>query len=255
MVQFQDSISKRLHHHTLSNMLSNETSEAHCARIFSCYGPRANAWLITKSILPTFQLSSMVFCTTFHTQLGLPHPSIAGIFQCVCIHPIDPMGIHFLRCTHGNECTGTNDAIHDTFAAIMWDVGFHMGWKQLHALPSITFNSSHWRINIVFTKYGIRTLANIVIVDPTWTDFLPRSCITQGFVALDVTQAKEKSYCNRHPIDQFLPLVIEIFACLHKHADVFLRYYANAIWSLKRTEGLHLSTLVTFLCEKNSITL
>jgi len=33
----------------------------------------------------------------------------------VCIHPINPMGIHLLHCTHGNECTKTHDEIHDTF--------------------------------------------------------------------------------------------------------------------------------------------
>jgi hypothetical protein len=36
---------------------------------------------------------------------------------------------------------------------------------------------------------------------------------------------------------------------------VFLHDYANAIWSLKGTEGPHLSTLVTFLRQKVSITL
>jgi hypothetical protein len=39
MVQLQDFISKRVHHHTLSSMLS---SEAHHARILSCFGPRVN---------------------------------------------------------------------------------------------------------------------------------------------------------------------------------------------------------------------
>ncbi len=31
------------------------------------------------------------------------------------------------------------------------------------------------------------------------------------------------------PIDQFLPLAIEVFSCLHKHAYVFLYDCANAI--------------------------
>jgi hypothetical protein len=52
------------------------------------------------------------------------------------------MGIHFLCCAHGNERTKTHDAICNTFVAITQDVGFHMGQKQLHALPSTTFNSS-----------------------------------------------------------------------------------------------------------------
>jgi hypothetical protein len=37
------------------------------------------------------------------------------------------MGIHLLRCVHGNEHIGTHDAICNTFAAIAQDVGFHMG--------------------------------------------------------------------------------------------------------------------------------
>jgi len=36
---------------------------------------------------------------------------------------------------------------------------------------------------------------------------------------------------------------------------VFLHDYADAIWSLKGTKGPHLSTLVTFLCQKVLITL
>jgi hypothetical protein len=47
MVQVQYSISKHLHHHTLSNMFSDKISEAHHARILSCFGPRVGAWLTT----------------------------------------------------------------------------------------------------------------------------------------------------------------------------------------------------------------
>jgi hypothetical protein len=107
----------------------------------------------------------------------------------------------------------------------------------------------------VFTKYGIHTLADVVIADLMQLDLFPWSCATQGFVALDAAQAKEWSYHNQHPTDQFLPLAIVVFRCLHKHVDVFLHDCANAIWSLKGTEGPHLSTLVTFFRQKVSITL
>jgi hypothetical protein len=43
----------------------------------------------------------------------------------------------------------------------------------------------------------------------------------QGFVAFDAPQAKERSYHTLHPINQFLPLAIEVFGCLHKQAYVF----------------------------------
>ncbi len=163
--------------------------------------------------------------------------------------------IHFLCCVHGNGHTRTHDAIHDTIIVIVWNVGFHVGQKQLHALPSTTFNSSCRRIDIVLIKDDIRTLANVVIINPTWVDLFPQSCVIQGFVALDVVQIKEKTYRNWHPVYQFFPWAIEVFGCLHKHVDVFLHDYVNAIWNFKGIKGLHLFTLVTFLPQKVLITL
>jgi hypothetical protein len=70
----------------------------------------------------------------------------------------------------------------------------------------------------------------------------------------DVVQTKERNYCDRHTTNQFL-LAIEVFECLHKHADVFLHNCANVVWSLKGPDGLPLSIMVTFLHKKNPITL
>jgi hypothetical protein len=222
---------------------------------FIMFWSKVGIWFTIQLLFLTFHLSSPIFCTTFHMRFGLPHPSIAGILRHVCTHNSDPMGIHLLCCVHDNERIGTHDVIDDTFVTIAWDVSFHVGRKWLYALPSITFNSFRWWLNIVLTKDDICTLTNIVIVDPTWVDLLFRSCTTQRFVALDAPQAKEKSYYNWHPTDQFFPLTIEVFGCLHKHVDVFLNECANAIWSLKGIKGSHLSTLVTFLHQKISRTL
>jgi len=48
----------------------------------------------------------------------------------------------------------------------------------------------------VFTKDGICTLANVIIANPMRTDLLPQSCATQGFVASNAAQVKERSYRN-----------------------------------------------------------
>jgi hypothetical protein len=96
------------------------------------------------------------------------------------------MDIHLLHCAHGNEHMGTHDAVCDTFVAIAQDVGFHVGWKQLHALPLTTFNSFHWRVDIVLTKDGIHTFVEVVLVNPTFVDLLPQSCTIQRFVAFNV---------------------------------------------------------------------
>jgi hypothetical protein len=104
----------------------------------------------------------------FQIWFGVPHSSIASILWCVCTHLIGSIGIHFhfLCCTHGNKCTKTHDAVHNTFVAIAQDVGFHVGRKQLHALLSTVFNFSRWWINIVFIKDDIHTLANVIILTP-----------------------------------------------------------------------------------------
>ncbi len=48
----------------------------------------------------------------------------------------------------------------------------------------------------MLTKDDIHTLINIVIVDLMRVDLFPYSYITQGFVVLDLAQAKEMSYHN-----------------------------------------------------------
>ncbi len=151
--------------------------------------------------------------------------------------------------------TKTHDEIRNTFVIIVWDASFHVGWKQLHVFPSNMFNSSCWWIDIMFTKGSIRTLVKVVIVDPTQVDLHPQSCTTQGFVASNVAQAKKRSYHDQHPANQFLPLVVEVFRCLHKQTDVFLHNCANAIWSLKGWKTPILLILDTFFQQKNSIIL
>ncbi len=173
MVHLQDSISECLHHHTFINMFFDRILEAHCARILSCSSPWVGICFIVWLIFPTFWLSSPISSILFQTWLRLPHFSIIGIPWCVCTHPIDLMGIHFLRCAHRNECMGTHEVVYDTFVAIAWDVGFHVGQKKLHALLLGTFNSSHQQIDIVLTKDGIRTLVDIVIVNPTCVIYFP----------------------------------------------------------------------------------
>jgi hypothetical protein len=57
------------------------------------------------------------------------------------------------------------------------------------------FNSSHQQVNIVFTKDGIHTLTNIVIVNPTQANLFPQFHAIQKFATSDATQAQKKGYC------------------------------------------------------------
>jgi len=130
MVWLQDSISECLHHHTLFNMLFDRISEAHCAWILSCYSLGAGTMLTVQTSLLNLLIIFPNFFTTHQMWLGLPHPSIANIPQCMCTHPIDLVSIHFLHCAHGNEHTWIHGAVHDTFITIMGDID-HI---QLHLL-------------------------------------------------------------------------------------------------------------------------
>jgi hypothetical protein len=126
-------------------MLFDKIYEAHHAWILSCSNLGMGNWLIIRSIFLAFQLSSLVFSTIFQMWFRLLHFSLVVIFWFVCTHPIDPMGIHLLHCTHGNEHMRIHDGIHDAFVIIAWNVRFHVGWKQLHSFFLNTFNFSHWQ--------------------------------------------------------------------------------------------------------------
>jgi hypothetical protein len=79
-------------------------------------------------MFPIFRLSSLFFSKTLKTHLYYHILQLQTSFD-VCTHPINLMSIHFLCCTHDNECIGTHDEVPNTFVAIMRDVGFHVGKK------------------------------------------------------------------------------------------------------------------------------
>jgi hypothetical protein len=94
--------------------------------------------------------------------------------------------------------TENHDVIHDTFDGIAWNVGFHVGRKWLHELPSAMFNFFYQKINIMFINDGIYTLVDIVITNLTHTNLFPQSCTTQRFTMSNIAQTKQNNYHNRH---------------------------------------------------------
>jgi hypothetical protein len=221
MVRLQNSISKHLHHHIFLSIFFNKMLEAHHFWILSCFSLEVDVWLKIWSIFLIFGLSFLVYLIMFWTRLGVSHFLIANIFWCACIHPIDPMGIHFLYCVHSNKCTQTHDVIRNTLVAIIGNASFHSIHELLHAFLSTMFYSFRQWINIVFTKNKIHNLidiaiVNIVIVDSIRINLLPWICTIQRFTTFDTTQTKKKNYCKEHPIHQILLLTIKIFEYLHK---------------------------------------
>jgi hypothetical protein len=167
-------------------------------------------------------------------RLGLQHLLIASPPWCVFTHPIDLMGIHLLHCANGNKniCSSQHFCRHCV-----------RNWLScgMRTITCISFNNV--QLFSFINPYcahqrWIHTLTNVVIGDPTCTDLFLWSCTTQKFIASNVIQVKERNYCNQHPVNQFfLSLTIEIVRCFHKHANVLLCDYANAIWSFKRLKS------------------
>jgi hypothetical protein len=120
-------------------------------------------------------------------------------------------------------------------------------------LPLTTFNSSCRRFDIVLTKDDTCSLT--LSLSTNANKFTSQILHNSRIYCLRCSSSQGKELSQPTPIDQFLPLAIEVFGYLHKHAYVFLHDYANAIWSLKGTKSPHLSTLVTLLRQKVSITL
>jgi hypothetical protein len=69
-----------------------------------------------------------------------------------------------------------------------WDE--NIGCTSFNHIQLFSLTSRH------SAKYGIRTLADVVIADPIQTNLFPRSCAIQGFAISNAAQAKERSYCN-----------------------------------------------------------
>jgi hypothetical protein len=88
------------------------------------------------------------------------------------------------------------------------------------------------------------TLVDVVIVDPMQVNLYLRSC---------ATQAKEKSYHNQHPTNQFLPFSNWGICLLTQTCQCVFTRLCQC--HLKRLKGLHLSTLLIFLCQKVLMTL
>jgi hypothetical protein len=152
----------------------------------------------------------------------------------MCTHPIDPMGIHFLCCFHGNEHTWTHDAISPHLCCHCVKCWFPCGMKTT---TCASFN--HVQLLLLMNWHCVHQIQHSHLsrhyhYQPNTSGFTSLIFATQRFVTFDVVQAKEKSYhdqTSNWSIPLFL--AVEVFGCLHKQAYVFLHDCANAIWSLK----------------------
>ncbi len=92
---------------------------------------------------PNLSIISHFFPQHFKHGLDYHILQLQAYLNCVCIHPINPMGIHLLHYAHENVRTGTYDAIHNIFVTIAQGANIHMRQEQLYVIPLAMFNSFH----------------------------------------------------------------------------------------------------------------
>jgi hypothetical protein len=68
-------------------------------------------------------------------------------------------------------------------------------------------------MNIVLTVDDICILANIISINPTHATLVLQVVFFQGVAG---AQAKVVSYRDQHFKDDFIPLIVKIFGCLHQ---------------------------------------
>jgi hypothetical protein len=97
-------------------------------------------------------------------------------------------------------------------------------------------SSQQWK-DIVFTTYGIFTLANFIIANLTCANVISQVTLSWGMATTIVVHAKVVSYCDRCFEDDFILLVVEIFGCLHQQMNNFLHQFVNITWSAKSSRA------------------
>jgi len=179
MVWFQDSILKCLRHYTLFSMLFHRISKAHYAQILSCSSLGVGTMFIIQTSPPNL---SIIFPNFFHSTSNMTW--ITPSFNCK--YPSMHVDTSHQPYGHSYFTLCSWQRAHMNSWCNSWHLYYHCvrhwfphGTKKLHTLPSTTFNSTCWWVNIVFTKDDIHTLTNIIIVDPMWACLFPWSCTTQ----------------------------------------------------------------------------
>jgi len=106
---------------------------------------------------------------------------------CECSHTIDHLGTQLLWCPCGSECTTSHNAFWDSVAIIILKSGTHVQKEISHV---VLCHTQQQRVDILISKYGFRTLMDIVSVDLIRTYMMQWTLMMITHVVMMVTQEK-----------------------------------------------------------------
>jgi len=160
--------------------------------------------LLANPTTQKFCLSSTHFFIALLTCLSLPHPIVVHLSQCQCGH------------------TSAHDTLWDIVTTIALESRTHVQREVSHLFPYHI-----WRqLDIIIIKNGCYILMDIVIVDLIRIYMVQWTLTMITHATRMVAYEKTQFYAKRTPRDDFIPLVIEIYGCLHSQFDSFMIVYA-----------------------------
>ncbi|CAM6120862.1 unnamed protein product [Calypogeia fissa] len=216
----------------------------------------SGAWVQRLALQPHVNPFQDELLHLHHLPSGASRASSSGLLGqpfCVCGHPLDPVGTHILRCSHGSERTATHDNLCDVLAAITWDTVYHVSTEQTHVLPAVDGIPDRRRVDIVFSQVGVWALVDVVVADPMGASMVSSATHIPGHAASHAAWLKEEAYAIRHHGDLFYPFVVEVFWALHLALDRFL-WFSAALCIERRPYPLVL-VVTAFLRQQVSVTL
>ncbi len=92
----------------------------------------------------------------------MPHHIVAHISQCKCGHTIDDLGTHLLWCSCESECTTAHNTLQNLVVIIVSESGSHVQKEVSH----LFLHHTQRQMDIFITRYGFKTLMEVIIVDP-----------------------------------------------------------------------------------------
>jgi hypothetical protein len=139
--------------------------------------------------------------------------------------------------------------------ALKYCCNFHIEkWSSRTKRGFSPFPHHTWRqMDIIITRDNFQTLTNIVIANPTHTNLVQHASTTIVYATIVVVQDKTQSYIEQVPRDDFIPLAIETYGCLHPRFDSFLTSCVHAYMAHHQQTSLVPSMLIFHYRQQMSI--
>ncbi|CAM6087761.1 unnamed protein product [Calypogeia fissa] len=147
----------------------------------------------------------------------------------------------------------THDDLRDVLAAIARDTRYYVSTEQTHVLPVVDGIPDRRRADIVFSRAGVRALADVVVADPTGASMVSSAAHIPGHAASHAARLKEEAYAVRHSGDLFYPFAVEVFGALHPALNKFL--WSTAAFCVERWLHPPVSVVTAFLRQRVSVAL